>query len=132
MCWKQEWAMAINNLNRAAIHVMLAKAKLQKRLKRNEATFQRLSESKKYNYPKILAPIQKLIEKNRAGIQECEQVIADLKVRQDQLFRMIHVYGIKHSEAPQRVYRLMGNYQLPKAIVVGANDVVFKRKEAES
>jgi len=132
MCWKQEWAMAINNLNRAAVHVMLAKAKLEKRLQRNEANLQRLRGNKKYNYPPMLAPVQALIEKNRAGIQECEQVIAELKVRQDQLFRMIHVYGIKHSEAPQRVYELMGNYQLPKAIVVGANDVVFKRKEAES
>jgi hypothetical protein len=125
--------MAINNLNRAAVHVMLAKAKLQKRLKRNEANLQRLGSNKKYNYASMLAPVQALIEKNRAGIQECEQVIADLKARQDQLFRMIHTYGIKHSEAPQRVYELMGNYQFPKAIVVGANDVVFERKkEAES
>jgi len=131
MCWKQEWAIAINNLNHAIMHVERAKAKLQKRLERNETNLRRLSQSKKYNCLAMLAPVQALIQKNRAGIQECEYLIADLKARQDQLFCMVHVYGIKHSENPQRVYELMGKYQFPKAVVLGASNVIFK-KEAES
>jgi len=31
MCWKQEWAMAINNLNWAIIHVQRAQVKVRKR-----------------------------------------------------------------------------------------------------
>lgn len=31
MCWKHEWAKAINNLNWAKIHVLRARTKVQKR-----------------------------------------------------------------------------------------------------
>ena len=135
MCWKQEWAMAINNLNGAIAHVERARAKLQKRLERNEANLQRMRQNKKCNYPSMLEPVQLLIRKNEQGMAECEQVIGALRQKQDQLFQMVHTYGIKHSDNPQRVYRLMGKYPLPKAVVVGANDVIFKRqgdKEVES
>lgn len=37
MCWKQEWASAIGNLERAIEHVEKAKGKLVERRKRNEA-----------------------------------------------------------------------------------------------
>jgi len=131
MCWKHEWAMAINNLNSAIGHVQKAQERLQNRLVRNEKNLERMKSSKKYNYPKMLAPVEVLIEKNQRAIKECGQLIADFRARQGQLFRMVHVYGIKHSENPQRVYELMGKYQFPKAVVLGASNVIFK-KEAES
>lgn len=131
MCWKHEWAMAINNLNSAIMHVQRARERLQNRLVRNKKNLERMKSNKKYNYPKMLAPVEALIDKNQRGIQECEQLIADFRSRQDQLFRMVHIYGLKRSETPQRVYELMGKYQIPKAVVIGANNVIFK-KEVEA
>jgi hypothetical protein len=113
MCWKQEWAAAIGNLEHAIVHVERAKVKLERRLARNRVTFERMSRSSKYNYPPMLTPVQALIEKNRAGVEECRRVIAELMARQDQLFGMIKVYGINRSENPQRVKQLMGAY-VPK------------------
>lgn len=130
MCWKQEWAMAINDLEHAKEHVLRAQGKLRKRLARNKIALHRLSTSRKYCGSGSLAPVQQLIEKNRAGIEECEQVIAELRVRQDQLFRMVHVYGIKHSEAPQRVYKLMGKYKIPQAVFEGTHLIFERGKEA--
>jgi len=115
MCWKQEWAMAINNLQHAQEHIEKAQEKLHNRRLRNEKNLQRLTSSKKHNYPCEIAPVKELIEKNRLGEQECKDVIAVLKQTQAQLFRMIHVYGIKHSENPQRVYQLMGKYDVSEA-----------------
>ena len=112
MCWKQEWAMAINNLQMARIHIERAQEKLKKRQLRNERNLQRLKQNPKYNYPSQLAPVEELIKKNRFAEQDCKDIIAELKERQAQLFRMIHVYGIKHSESPQRVYQLMGKYDV--------------------
>lgn len=110
MCWKQEWAMAINNLNFAIEHVERARVKLSKRLLRNEATLQKLRQNKKHNYPKELEPVEARVQKNRKAEAQCRQIVADFKERQDQLFRMIHDYGITHSENPKRVYSLMGRY----------------------
>lgn len=116
MCWKHEWAMAINNLNTAIAHVQKAQDRLQNRLVRNNKNFERMKSSKKYNYPKMLAPVEALIEKNERGIEECEELIADFRARQDQLFRMVHEYGIKRSKVPQRVYQLMGKYRGKKEV----------------
>jgi hypothetical protein len=113
MCWKQEWAATIGNLNYAILHVERAYAKLQKRLVRNERNLERLKSNPKYNYPTVLAPVLALIEKNRSGIQECKNVIADLKARQDQLFHMIKVYGIDRFGVSKRLMSLMGSY-VPK------------------
>jgi len=38
MCWKDEWARAINDLNFAVAHVEYAQKKLQRRLARNQNT----------------------------------------------------------------------------------------------
>lgn len=109
MCWKYEWARAINNLNSAIEHIERAQKKLEARLARNEKHLKRLKGSRKYNYPPVLAPVEALIEKNRHGIEECKDIISNFQSRQGQLFCMIHTMGIKHSEA-QTVYALMGNY----------------------
>jgi len=131
MCWKHEWAMAINNLQYAIEHVGKAQDKLRKRLARNKITLHRLSTSKNHCGPGSLIPVQRLIGKNIIGIEECEVVIADLRSRQDQLFRMVHVYGIKLSENPKRVYELMGNYHIPRVVMEGTQ-VIFERKQEES
>ena len=131
MCWKHEWAMAINNLNSAIAHVQNAQEKLQNRLVRNKKNLERMKSSKKYNYPKMLAPVEVLIEKNQRAIKECGQLIADFGARQGQLFRMVHEYGIKRSEVPQRVYQLMGNYAIPRAVLEGTHVIFQRKKEAE-
>jgi len=111
MCWKHEWAMAINNLEHAKDHVKHALVKLQKRKDRNERHLERLRRSKKHNYPSQLWPVRTLISKNAEGIKECEQILRDLEARQNKLYRMIQTYGIKHSGNPERVRQLMGKYQ---------------------
>lgn len=156
LCWKQEWASAINNITRAIsalacfhtdatlhylkgaiVHITRAQVKLEKRLARNQETQQKLEANKKYCYEKMLAPVKALIEHNIKGITECKEVIANLQSiidalsqgetqiplwieqlrnRQDQLYVMIHVYGIKHAENPKRVYALMGSYATSKRV----------------
>jgi hypothetical protein len=113
MCWKHEWAMAINNLQHAIEHTEKARNKLIKRLERNEKFLQRLKQSKNNSGPGSLAPVHQCIEKNQAGIGECAQIIAELRIRQHQLYRLIQVYGIKLSKDPQKVKQLMGRY-VPK------------------
>lgn len=168
MCWKQEWAAAISNLcsaikniqkqrgarvvqnlKSATIHIHRAQMKLEKRLDRNERTLTRLSNSKKFNYSKMLDPVKKRIAKNTKGIKECKEIIADLKAaqmaivvqfpgfpkhlaadmtnsfkrRQDQLFRMIHEYGIFKSKNPARTYQLMGKYEIPNDFKVQEEEI---------
>lgn len=105
MCWKQEWAHAINNLQHAIEHVGKARDKLIKRRERNEAALKK-KQADRYEKEKI----QARIDKNRMGQQQCEKIIADLQESQDQLFMMIHKHGISHSDDPKRVYKLMGKY----------------------
>ena len=114
MCWKHEWARAINNLNRAIAHVVKAREKMQKRLLRNERNLRRLRQNKKYNYPSQLTPVQMLIEKNRRAIHECNQIIARCKQMEDSLFIMVHVHGIKRGDS-SKVYQLMGKYDFERA-----------------
>jgi hypothetical protein len=114
MCWKQEWAMAINNLQHAIEHVAKARDKLVKRLGRNEKHFDHLMGSKKHRGDKAaLAEVQGHIQKNRRGIADCDLVMSGLRTKQDLLFAMIQVYGLNRSENPKRVKQLMGKY-VPK------------------
>lgn len=116
MCWKQEWAQAIENLNSAITHVERAQLKLHKRLQRNEKNLQRLSQDKNHNYPSELAPVQALIKKNRDAEQNCKEAIVGFRKTQGLLYCMIHTVGIwrKTKEGKQqtsrRTYTLMGNY----------------------
>jgi len=103
MCWKYEWAKAANNLNHAIIHVERARKKIHARLLRNKKTLKKLSKSKKYNCPAHLDPVKALIKKNSEAEEQCRQVIADFKEKQDQLRRMIDAYGIKMSSKKSRM-----------------------------
>lgn len=117
MCWKYEWASAVNNLNSAIIHVERARRKIHKRLLRNEKTLKKLSESKKYNCPAHLDPVKALIEKNREAENKCRQVIADFRERQKQLRRMINTYGIKlFSKKSRMAERLMRGRRIKRMV----------------
>lgn len=111
MCWKQEWASSINNLQTAITHIERAEKKLEKRELRNKKNLKRLEQNKKYNYPAMLEPVKKMIEKNRNGEESCKDITKLLKETQDRLFLMIKIYGIKQSSKSKRLYRLMGKYK---------------------
>jgi hypothetical protein len=101
MCWKQEWAMAIGNLNHAIEHIERAESKLFKRLQRNKANLPKSHDKK---------AVQTLIQKNSDAIERCIFLIVSLKEKQDTLFKLIHEYGINHSDSSEKLYKLMGTY----------------------
>lgn len=107
MCWKQEWAGAINNLNWAIIHVKRAQIKLQKRKLRNEKFLRHLKRSKSKSQ-KLITETQELLIKNSAGERECKSVITTLQLIQKELKVMIETYGIKHASNPAATRKLMG------------------------
>lgn len=107
MCWKYEWAKASNNLSWAIRHVERARAKLHKRMLRNKKTFKKYQQSKKYNYPCFLAPVQKNIEKNLKGEKQCREIIADLKKRQAQLKNLIDNYGLSRKSDNKSTERFL-------------------------
>ena len=103
MCWKHEWAMAINNLQWAIKHIDRAKSSLKKRLERNKKNLERHGGKDKQ--------IEALIQKNQTAIECCNQLQKLLRHCQDQLYRMIQIYGIKRKESSKRLRRLMGDYK---------------------
>ncbi len=103
MCWKYEWAKAVNNLNHAIVHVERARKKIHKRLLRNEKTLKTLNKSKEHSGPKSLAPVKALIEKNRDAELQCKLMIADFRGEQKQLRHMINTYGIKRFSKKSRM-----------------------------
>jgi chromosome segregation ATPase len=111
MCWKQEWSHAINNLQRAIEHIEHARDKLIKRRERNDAALKKiLTNPDRFEQKKIEARI----EKNKQGQVQCEKIIALLQEDQDELFKMVHKYGISRDNPRttdfKNVYKLMGNY----------------------
>ena len=110
MCWKQEWAHAINNLQKAIMHIKRAQDKLDKRLERNEAALEKVRGKDKFEENKIG---ERLLT-NTEGIEDCKEIISNLKTKQAQLYSMVHEYGINHSDDPKRVYALMGDYRPPE------------------
>lgn len=107
MCWKYEWAMSVNNLNYAILHIKRAQLKLHKRLLRNKKHLRKLQKSKKYNYPGMFAPVQKLIKKNREGEKQCKEIIIDLRKRQSQLKHLIKNYGIARKSGNKTTERYL-------------------------
>jgi hypothetical protein len=94
MCWKREWAAAFNNLSNAIIHVERAKAKLEKRAAARKATIEKLTKLPNKKHPELLAKANELYVKMKAGIMLCDDVITDLKHRQDELKNAIQAWGI--------------------------------------
>jgi len=119
LCWKHEWAKAIGNIQKAIKYIERAKESLEKRLERNLRNLERCKKDPKWNYPSILEPIQKLIQKNTRAIEECNTIIKVLRCRQNQLYKMIQQYGISRKASSKRLKQLMGDYRPPEALTVG-------------
>jgi len=107
MCWKQEWASAINNINWTIIHIERAQAKLQKRLARNEQHLEYQMRQKGYKDKQALAEIQGLIQKNRKAFNDCKALIDVLRGHQKMLENMIAQYGINRQSESARLKQLM-------------------------
>ncbi len=96
MCWKYEWAHAIDKIERAIKHVEKARDKMIFRRKRSN--------------------VEKIKIKYQRAEDECNAVITSLREQQKIAFEMIHEYGISHTsknhtpESLPRVYKLMGDY----------------------
>lgn len=100
MCWKQEWASAVNNLNWAILHTERAKMKLEKRVKGFE----------KYTLS------AEDVEKARMGVIECEALIVNFKESQEKLKRLIDEVGIWRQDNPARTKTLMEGRKNPRVI----------------
>lgn len=112
MCWKQEWASAINNINWTIIHIERAQAKLQKRLARNEQHLE-YQMQREHKDKQALAQIQGLIQKNRKAFNDCKALSDVLRGHQKMLQNMIEVYGINRAKESQRLKVLMaGNRKI--------------------
>lgn len=106
MCWKQEWAMAIGNLNHAIEHVNKAKLKLEKRADGNKATIEKLKGNVRRSDIRKQAEANLL--KNLQGVEECQSIIYMLKTKRHELQKMIETYGFSRKDNPERTKRLMG------------------------
>lgn len=99
MCWKEEWAFAIDFINKAIAHVEKAEKKIQDRRIRAQRWYVRLSMDKKHGTPSELAKVQTIIKKWAEAEQECYNVIERLRCEQRVLRDLIENYGFnrKHS-----------------------------------
>ena len=91
MCWKQEWAAAVNNLNWAILHINRAKTKLEKRS---------LNDLKK-----PLSPAD--IDAAKKGLEKCKEIIASLEASQEELKWLIENVGLWRKDSPKRTKVLM-------------------------
>lgn len=124
MCWKQEWAMAINHMTRAIIHTEKARAKLEKRAARNLETINRVQDkSQEYVHrAEMLKLASARYERMKQGVHRCEEIIAELKAKRCELHRMIVAYGISRRENPARVKQCMGKCDLCKTKLEKENE----------
>jgi hypothetical protein len=109
VCWKQEWASAIGNIQTAIRHIERAQAKLERR---REKAIDNLGAKCKDKWASKL--ISKRIIKNTAGITECQRTIAALEAQQAKLHKMIQSYGITNEQGrgqSKRLVRNMGRYK---------------------
>ena len=83
MCWKDEWAKAVNNIEWAIIHTDRAQSKLEKR-------------------------------GNSPGVDECKEVITELRQSQEQLKSMIEKYGIRKKENAVMAKRSMAGHRISR------------------
>ena len=109
MCWKQEWAAAIGNIQKSIKHIDAAELKLERRYDKNIISLAKRSGRNwdKFEAKKILGRISK----NQEGIAQCRILKILLKERQDHLFQMIHHYGITKAKENRRLIELMNGYK---------------------
>lgn len=94
MCWKEEWAYAIEKISKAIAHIENAKKKLKKRWQKAAQRLQKQSQDPKHNQPSELAKIREIMNKHTMAIIECEHLIAALKKHQATLRLLIEKHGI--------------------------------------
>ncbi len=113
MCWKQEWAAAIGNIETALKHISAAEAKLERRRQKNFDSwhFQKGQGQDKFEERKIF----NRIVKNSEGIRDCDDVRFMLEVLQDRLYWMTRKYGISVARENKRLKKLMAGYH-PKRV----------------
>ena len=93
MCWKEEWAYAIRDIDKAIVHVEKARKKLAKRRARAQSWLQKQSQDQKHNQPKQLAQIQEVISKGVLAEHRCDYLIETLRMKQRLLRGFIEAYG---------------------------------------
>lgn len=88
MCWKFEWARAINNLNRAILHINRAREKVEKRSER--------------------AKLPEVKFKWNLATRKCKLLITVLQSVQRDLDKLIEEFGIKRKAHAQTIEKLKG------------------------
>jgi uncharacterized protein (UPF0333 family) len=105
MCWKQEWANAIGNIESAIRHIERAQQKLERRREKNLATM--LKHKGKWTI-KTVAP---LLVRNTVAIEECKQTASRLKGEQALIYAMIKAFGISNRPHSKRLVENMAGYR---------------------
>lgn len=106
MCWKQEWASAINNMTRAMVRIDRAKKKLEARATERCSTIVR---ARKKGRDDIVKVAEEKLDKTMRGIATCDLVLDSIKEDRYTVMQMINEYGIAQSENPAKTLELMGN-----------------------
>ena len=109
MCWKQEWASAINNLTRAMVRIDRAKKKLEARAHERRLTKARALGKDRSD---IARDADEKLKKNLDGIRQCDQLLDSLKEDRSAVLDLILEYGIAQSENPAKTRQLMGTCTL--------------------
>lgn len=108
MCWKEEWAYAIRDINKAIKHVKRAQEKLEKRRDRAKKHYRKLSKDKKHGTAKELAAVQAIIDKNTSGIARCLLIVNNLRYQQQNLRTLIEELGINStSSGSEKVRKIL-------------------------
>ena len=109
MCYKQEWASAINNLTRAMVRIDRAKKKLEARAHERRLTKARALGKDRTD---IAKDADEKLKKNLEGIRQCDQLLDSLKEDRHTVLGLILDYGIAQSEDPAKTRQLMGKCAL--------------------
>jgi len=109
MCWKEEWAKAYNNLNRASFHVARAGMKLEIRAEKVRSTLSgwesgsghRRSEAERQR-------LQEIWKKYVDGAEKCRELVKTFQEAQETLENLIDELGISHMKGRSKMLeRLM-------------------------
>ena len=110
MCWKQEWAAAIGDIQDAIEHIDIAQGKLERRYEKN---LDALAHKSGRHFDKwATRTIMKQIQTNKEGIAHCKVAKLLLKERQDHIYQMILEFGITNrGEDNRRLAVLLHGYK---------------------
>lgn len=106
MCWKQEWASAIGNIEAAIRHIERAQAKLERRRTKNLETMLRRHDDRW-----TVKTVSQLMLKNTIAIEQCKDTVRRLRAEQDWVYAMIQTFGITNRDRSKRLTSNMGGYK---------------------